>query len=355
MDKLEAFKTENAANDAVVDDVAAKAYIENFALETFGRADEVQRRNKVTRQTADTFQAASTFLALLGIWGPLEPEMTAKIKFAKFHALRIAKAIKAGEDPNASNPVVEQPRVPAPTQDEIDVDQELQDLQRHNDAGVYQPPTVETAADIDESGTPLPTQSQAPPLPSPTPAEPTPIPPPEPADSAISPIDPADKTSSRAGSIGGGYFPSIPGATSNVNSVEPVNQGPPPVAPALSPSAADFYNTSYLPPASAPAPAPAPTRSDLGIASPDRPSAPTPHQMSARPPVAHPIAPSQPPIPTAPAPTYAAQPNGHFNTDDESILNAQKHAKWAISALNFEDVNTAVRELKIALHSLGAG
>jgi len=33
---------------------------------------------------------------------------------------------------------------------------------------------------------------------------------------------------------------------------------------------------------------------------------------------------------------------------------AQKHAKWAISALNFEDVDTAVRELRIALQSLGA-
>jgi vacuolar protein sorting-associated protein VTA1 len=33
---------------------------------------------------------------------------------------------------------------------------------------------------------------------------------------------------------------------------------------------------------------------------------------------------------------------------------AQKHAKWAISALNFEDVPTAVKELRIALQSLGA-
>jgi vacuolar protein sorting-associated protein VTA1 len=32
---------------------------------------------------------------------------------------------------------------------------------------------------------------------------------------------------------------------------------------------------------------------------------------------------------------------------------AQKHAKWAISALNFEDVPTAVKELRIALQALG--
>jgi len=45
---------------------------------------------------------------------------------------------------------------------------------------------------------------------------------------------------------------------------------------------------------------------------------------------------------------------GAYKTDDESIMAAQKHAKWAISALNFEDVGTAVKELRTALQSLGA-
>ena len=35
-------------------------------------------------------------------------------------------------------------------------------------------------------------------------------------------------------------------------------------------------------------------------------------------------------------------------------MEAQKHAKWAISALNFEDADTAVKELRIALRALGA-
>jgi vacuolar protein sorting-associated protein VTA1 len=33
---------------------------------------------------------------------------------------------------------------------------------------------------------------------------------------------------------------------------------------------------------------------------------------------------------------------------------AAKHAKWAISALNFEDVDTAVKQLRLALETLGA-
>lgn len=43
-----------------------------------------------------------------------------------------------------------------------------------------------------------------------------------------------------------------------------------------------------------------------------------------------------------------------YLSDEEAIMKSQKHARWAISALNFEDVSTAVKELKIALDSLGA-
>jgi vacuolar protein sorting-associated protein VTA1 len=41
--------------------------------------------------------------------------------------------------------------------------------------------------------------------------------------------------------------------------------------------------------------------------------------------------------------------------DDEAIAKAQKHARWAISALNYEDIDTAVKELKNALNTLGVG
>lgn len=36
----------------------------------------------------------------------------------------------------------------------------------------------------------------------------------------------------------------------------------------------------------------------------------------------------------------------------EKIENAQKHARWAISALNFEDISTAISELKLSLNIL---
>lgn len=63
----------------------------------------------------------------------------------------------------------------------------------------------------------------------------------------------------------------------------------------------------------------------------------------------------QPPLPsrhpTNPTQSYSQTA---YLSDEEAIMKAQKHARWAISALNFEDVNTAVKELKIALDSLGA-
>jgi vacuolar protein sorting-associated protein VTA1 len=40
--------------------------------------------------------------------------------------------------------------------------------------------------------------------------------------------------------------------------------------------------------------------------------------------------------------------------DEEAVIKAQKHARWAISALNFEDVPTAIKELRGALEALGA-
>ncbi len=42
-------KADNAANDAIIDDAAGQAYVEQFALETFRRADRAVQANKVTK------------------------------------------------------------------------------------------------------------------------------------------------------------------------------------------------------------------------------------------------------------------------------------------------------------------
>ncbi|KAG9635847.1 DUF605-domain-containing protein, partial [Aureobasidium melanogenum] len=226
----------------------------------------------------------------MSIWAPIDPDITAKSKYAKFHAVRIAKAIKAGEDPNASNPVQEElPEAPA--------------------QNTYHPPTVESAP---ESQYPSRPASIAQP-------EPTTIAPPT-AQDAVSPVE---STNPRQNSIGGGYFPSAPAFAS-----DPA----PSVAPATNPA------TPFV--ASAPTPAV------------DAPASPSQYYTQpTQPPVSIPMhSPAvAPPPAAAPVPLPPVQPvaPGTYRTDDDSITLAQKHAKWAMSALNFEDVDTAVKELSL--------
>lgn len=326
MDKLEKIKEQNPDNDAILDEVAAKAYIEQFALETFERADKTVRANKVTGQTADTFRAAATFLDLLGIWGPLEPEIAAKSKYAKYHALRIAKALKAGEDPNLSNPV----QSPSPDPEDAAVpalDPNDPEVQNINNGRSLQP-TVE----------------DAPPsfAPSPTPGFGQPPPP----QHDVSPLDSPGRKGSTT-SVGGGYFPAVPTFTSE-NAVPSLPTAPEQPMDADVPM--DSEPTAPLAPEDPVEPPPqAPPASD-----------PQDFYRAAPAPVS--AASKIPSVPSAPPPaadlpmggiTETRAP-GAYKSDDEAIMNAQKHAKWAISALNFEDVPTAVKELTIALQSLGA-
>ncbi|CAD0085968.1 unnamed protein product [Aureobasidium mustum] len=299
MDKLEQTKIDQAGNDAIVDDIAAKAYIEQFALDTFQRADDAIHDNKASRQTIDTFQAAVTFFDLLSmsIWAPIDPDITAKSKYAKFHAVRIAKAIKAGEDPNDSNPAREEPPV-ATTQD------------------TYHPPTVESAPESQYPSRPASvTQPDPAPIASPT------------ARDAVSPVEFANP---RQNSIGGGYFPSAPTFVS-----DPAPSIPPAADPA----------TPFVP--SVPTPAVnAPASPSQYYTQPTQPSVSIPmHSPAVVPP------PAAAPVPLPPVQPVAP---GTYRTDDDSITLAQKHAKWAMSALNFEDVDTAVKELRLALQTLGA-
>ena len=146
----------------------------------------------------------------------------------------------------------------------------------------------------------------------------------------------------------------------------PQRQSPPTAFP---PS---FPNSSSPPPTqfSRPVPPPRPTSqtpSNYYTQSPVvPPSNYAPGQPSAAPSNYAPGQPSAPPLPSNYyAPQHALQPVQHTQTpsyfppqpqvvvDDEAIAKAQKHARWAISALNYEDIDTAVKELKNALNTLG--
>ncbi|KAL9120468.1 MAG: hypothetical protein Q9187_002978 [Circinaria calcarea] len=361
-------KAEHPQNDAILDDVAGQAYVEQFGLETFQRADNAVRANKASRQTADTFQAAATFLDLLHIWGPLDPEVASKIKFAKYHALRIAKALKAGEDPNLSNPISE----PSPIQEQPPLDPNDPEVQAlvgtspstHSSIRDHQPFAGDASNQDYTTGpstlSPHGTvgenyyQSQANELP---------------------PL--GALAAGRIGSEGGGYFPSVPHGYTDTGS--PVLPEAPPEEPG-SPPTTGLPDPSSLPPST--------TANYLNGQEPidphNLPVHPNQHPYldpSVNPqnslPSRQPAYSSQPPVPglispparpSNPTPITASthrmatqqaklQPAAgqlSYVPDEEAMVKAQKHARWAISALNFEDVNTAVKELKGALESLGA-
>lgn len=453
--------------------------MEQFGLETFERADNAVRANKASRQTADTFQAAATFLDLLQIWGPLESEVAAKIKFAKYHALRIAKALKAGEDPNLSNPKPQTPAeetLPALDPDDaevkalegagptkprqpsvVEVPDEADEIQRNlaqkslideslhpsRDASVrppdYRQPSVTEVPDdadrmqsilakqssLDQSLHPsrvpsVPPESDVSPLPEQDAAAFYTTQTNEPAD--ISPLDPP---SERKPSVGGNYFPVVPPPAAAASAAGPdlpsaptsIGGPPPPELPSA-PTQLGKVDTDLPSAPSEPSVTSASARSEMGAAL----SQPTRHQSPPLPPHRHgtllpqgtapgqpgaqippnfqpqPAQPPQPfnppqlrqargPVPPVPQPQQAPpgvvaptpihppalQPAAATITsplsqtaysasasaapvvvDEEAVMKAQKHARWAISALNFEDVPTAIRELRGALASLGA-
>ncbi|QIW96430.1 hypothetical protein AMS68_001948 [Peltaster fructicola] len=341
MDKLEQTKATYATEAAVTDDVAAKAYMEQFALQTFSRAEADQTANKVTRQTADTFQAAATFFDSLNIWGELDPECHAKSKFGKFHALRIARALKEGKDPNETNPKVE----PEPTVQLDEEDAELKAIEQELSSRSVPQPSVQSVPDETVPAAQLPQE--------------------------VSPMDVDASESDRPVSIGGGYFPSVPTTTNDSRFAASDLAGPhideqteiprqATVADVIAPSIDD---ETHIPRQATMADMRAPniddeshvprqaTIADMASSNIDQETH-IPATASSTDPTQFYASAAKAPPPTIPtsAPPFSST---NFRTDDEAVLAAQKHAKWAISALNFEDVPTAVKELRIALQSLG--
>ena len=324
------------------------------------------------RQTADTFQAAATFLDLLQIWGSIDAEVATKIRYSKYHALRIAKAIKAGEDPNLPNPAPE--TEPGPLDPD---DPEFQmlggtDASSHG-ANIARQPSVQEISDEEQHfQNDFAQQPSMPPQPilerqSQGPREDDYR---ASSNAEVSPLAPP--SNGQTASQGGGYFPevpkteySLPGAPAeiglpNVSSLPRPSSSGPPSQPPID-SLHSFPPPNMDDPVGSP---PAPTHAEThpNILQPNQGPLYPPQGLTAPRPV--PQTPVQPPLPTpsapvrhttvprAMAPPLIAQPN--FVADEEAILKAQKHARWAISALNFEDVNTAVKELRGALQSLGA-
>jgi vacuolar protein sorting-associated protein VTA1 len=270
------------------------------------------------------------------VWqNPLNEEVAAKSKYSKYHAMRILKALKAGEDPNLSTEVEELVATP-PALDPNDPEvRRIKSLQ----------PRVE---DYPEDG-PSPMQQDSapqfidrPPAINPSyhtqPSEPQAFTPSNHTGGDVSPLEPEPSNND--------YFPQLPSFTAEAppNIASAPTDDPMQTSPALRSTLQvdpqNFYHT-----------APSPSAASLSYIPPQLPPQQAHHINQSPPAIPQPRIVHPPPV--AMAYTTNQIPE-NLTTDDEAITQAQKHAKWAISALNFDDVPTAVRELRNALSMLGA-
>lgn len=279
-------------------------------------------------------------------------QTTDKIRYAKYQCSRILKALKVGEDPNAGSPGTEAVETPVPDVASMKMSPLL-------------PPPVDTTRPSMMSGPSALSNnsfSSVPPIIPvsivPNPQSPSPAITPQPPSIHQSPVIHPAQPSPSINSPGLPVNPYIshptpppsqyntappPPPSIHFNS-QPPNQFNPPAPPPrpmqyqppLQPhDPANYYTQSPRPPPTAPVAPPSNYYS--------QPSAPS------QPPFQQ-----QPPFQPQPSPSYFPQQTPQPVVDDEAIARSQKHARWAISALNYEDVETAVKELRIALQELGS-
>ncbi|KAF3906710.1 hypothetical protein ABW20_dc0110692 [Dactylellina cionopaga] len=429
MDTLEQRKAELADHEAVADDLVGKIYVDQFANKVFSNAENAQNARRCTKQTAETFMAASVFLELLRVFGELDPEIAQKITFAKYSAARILKALKAGEDPNP--PIEEQQ-----PEDEIPpvfTDMEIPKLQEVSPVSPVsphpQPATVEDAVDESESlersmarmstgdvslhPSRMVTPNNAPPPPPSFPSPPeteAPYHPNAHLPSRTETMSTAETFSAPSQPPSTGYFPLVPQKSQETSVAPPTLELP--YTPAALPSAPSTFPSAAFSPTAAPptlpsAPSLLPPKSpptvpenfyagsaasagaSVGVGVPGS-SAPNPHWLGHvsppppnAPPISHQLATGQTyfyspppgtnphPIPQQPyahpqgspfqrAPAQPSQPPPYQrkladpDEDPGAIKEAHKCIRWADSALNFDDVPTAVKQLRLALQALGA-
>ncbi|KAH7886110.1 Vta1 like-domain-containing protein [Phlebopus sp. FC_14] len=98
---LERLKKEIGTNDAVDSEAASAAYVENFALMVFGMADDEDRAGRASKSTAKKFLAAGNFLEVLRVFpkADISDSTEEKIKYCKWKAADIAKAFREGRKP----------------------------------------------------------------------------------------------------------------------------------------------------------------------------------------------------------------------------------------------------------------
>ncbi|ORY24765.1 Vta1 like-domain-containing protein [Naematelia encephala] len=400
LDALEQMKALLGSNEAVTNEAAGAAYIENFALKVFMSADNDDRNGVTGKGTIRKFVVAGQFIEVLRCFeNGMTEEMEQKLQYARWKAADGAKALREGRTPQSgppiSEPEFELPQIPtgnvgenlnlnlnstspprppsnlvgsngspsqsAPAASPLSAPKHIDDLQtpkRTNSSGSGAWSTVATPG-LPDSGEEPTFNLDAPNI---SPSAPPPL------DS-----EPKSPTGERKNVrfMGPDGAPLSPATTHITVDSYDAPDAPPPTTVAPSPTSSAPLSFSTTRPRGDSASTPktigpnpnssGPTRRD---SIPKPPTASSAASTSIQPPPAPPPSlvntynyPSAPPQPhtstlglTSPLPPTSPPKTSLTRKETEQT---QKHAKWAVSALDYDDLETARNELKKALAILG--
>ncbi|KAK0233637.1 Vta1 like-domain-containing protein [Armillaria fumosa] len=374
---LESMKQEIGPSDAIDIEAASAAYVENFALRVFNFADNEDRKGHSTRSTAKKFLAAAHFLDVLKTFprSEVSDSNEEKIRYAKWKAADIAKAYREGRKPTpgpASSLSEEETITTFPVEDDLHPTTSIPPNTSTPQAGSppqgYSPPQIKMSSPPPPPHIPLEDVPQTPPPRVPphlgvgrpgseweekvvtpgswsTAATPGIEPRSDYSDSAPDsptfgkgrPHEPADYLQNGAGAKSVHFSSSVVGGSSTGTG-----------SPTVSPKFSEFSDKVYSEPPMHGHPGQYLVEAPGSYASltPSAPPAPpssvstSSHMLTS---AGHPgCSPMHPPDPVPMELTPAM------------VTKAQKHARFAISALDYEDREQAIKELRTALGALGA-
>ncbi|XP_031844117.1 vesicle trafficking 1 [Nomia melanderi] len=96
---LETTKQESRENEAITNDVAAQAHLENWALKLFLYADKNDRAGNFNKSIVQSFYIVGLLYDVLTVFGELSEEATQNRKYARWKATYIHNCLKNGEIP----------------------------------------------------------------------------------------------------------------------------------------------------------------------------------------------------------------------------------------------------------------
>ncbi|XP_034481918.1 vacuolar protein sorting-associated protein VTA1 homolog [Drosophila innubila] len=99
MDWLEQLKKQQVDNEAITNDIAAQAHIENYALKLFLYADKQDREENFGKNVVKAYYSSGVLYDILLTFGELSEEALHNRKYAKYKAAYIHNCLKNGETP----------------------------------------------------------------------------------------------------------------------------------------------------------------------------------------------------------------------------------------------------------------